>query len=215
MVDASIHAAPSSAALKIRRAKPSDFDAIRQNHARTFHEHREREPDFDADAPFIDDYLSEIAQPFDWIRGAFKKERPFGLVAEIDGSTIGHIVYMRYSNSLGPYAAVIADISIDPSHRGAGIGRKLIQDMERREARDGVTSFAATVWPYNTASQDMFSALGYTPFESREGQDDPQQLLNKTIEFGTLPMAVILVKSAVLTFLVIAVLYRLAMVTFT
>lgn len=194
----------------VRVARPGDFEAIRQNHRITFDEHAAREPDFNEDEPFIDTFLADLARPFAWARGIFARERVFALVAEVDGTAVGHIAYTRYSNGIGPYAAVVCDLSVDSAHRRTGLGRRLVEAMERREARDGVTGFAAAIWPRNHASQHLFTSLGYTPFETTGPQEEPTRLVQKSIEFGTIPFAVLTVKSVALTLFVIAALYLLA-----
>ena len=215
MSHAAATAIPMSAPVAIRPARPGDFDAIRRVHGITFKEHAAREPSFNLDTPFIEGFLSSFRRPFSALRAPFAKERVFVLVAEVDGAVVGHLAYVRHSNKIGPYAAVIADLSIDPAMRRSGLGRKLVQAMERREARDGVTSFAAGIWPENRASHQLFQSLGYAPFEGSNPGDDPQTLVHKSVEFSALPLAVLMVKSAALTLLVIATLYLLRMTFFT
>lgn len=214
MADISAYAPSTAASVRIRKARPSDFDAIRRLHRATFAEHAAREPAFDVKTPFIEDYLTGLTRPFAWLRGVFGGQRAFVLVAEVDGTVAGHIAYTRYANRFGPYAAVVGDVSTDPALRRTGLARRLVEAMERREARDGVTGFAAGIWPENRASRQFFESLGYAPMDRTGTEGDPQTLFQKTIEFGNLPLAVMLGKSAALTLFLIAALYLLRMALF-
>lgn len=214
MADIAAHSVPTTQGVRVRSARRTDFDAIRQLHQITFDEHVAREPSFDLTTPFIDGYLSGLSSPLAWLGGLFGRDQSVVLVAEVYGTVEGHIAYTRYSNQLGPYAAVVGDLSISPDQRRSGLGRALVGAMEHREALAGTTSFAAAIWPENRPSAQLFAALGYAPFQGARAADSNQTLVEKTIPFGTLPLTVTLAKSAALTLFAIAAGYLLFTVFF-
>lgn len=214
MAEISAHAGPINQAIRIRFVRRRDFDAVRRNHQITYEEHKAREPRFEDDGPFIEDYLADAVHPFSWLGGLFSKSQRIVLVAEHDGEIAGHIAYIRHSNTIGPYAAFVGDISVAPEHRRSGLGRALVDAMEHREARAGTTNFAASIWPENKASEALFERLGYTPFEGELDAGNALKMVQKAIPFGTLPLTVTMAKSAALTLFVIAVCYYLSRVLF-
>ena len=209
MADIAAHMFPRDATLRIRPAHPEDFDAIRRNHRVTFTEHATREPAFDEKEPFIEPFLDDNAGPLARFVGTFRRARSFVLVADLEGEVVGHIAYTRYTGWTGPYAAIVSDVSVAPEHRRSGIGRALLRDMEGREARDGVTAFAASVWPNNTASQSLFKDTGYAPFEGEAPHDSALVLFQKEVPFRWLPSLIVGAKTfalvmALFTFAVVA-----------
>lgn len=209
MADIAAHMFPRDASLRIRPANPKDFDAIRRNHRITFTEHAAREPAFDEKEPFIEPLLRDIAGPLARFIGTFRRTRTFVLVAESEGEVVGHVAYTRYTNWTGPYAAIVSDVSVSPEHRRSGIGRALLLDMESREARDGVTAFAASVWPNNTPSQSLFRDAGYAPFEGEAPHESALVLFQKQVPFRWLPSLIVGAKTlalvmALFTFAVVA-----------
>lgn len=209
MADIATHELSRTKGVRVRSARRRDFDAIRRNHQITFAEHKAREETFKVGGPFIDDYLSDLTSPLAWLGGLMGRDQSVVLVAEVDGRVEGHIAYTRYSNQVGPYAAIVGDVSIAPEHRRSGLGRALVGAMEHREALAGTTSFAASIWPENRASAQLFSTLGYAPFAGNSPNADTRTLVEKAIPFGTLPLTVTMAKSAVLTLFAIAVGYQL------
>lgn len=155
------------------------FAAIRRHHALTYAEHRAREDEFEEE-PFIEANLKDLSGPIARGRNALSRHRCVLYVAGLGDEVVGHLLYTRYSTRLHPYAVVVSDISIAPAHRKSGFGLTLIEDMIARESRRGITNFAATIWPENTASHALFARAGFTIFENRGKFDGPTILVQWT-----------------------------------
>jgi ribosomal protein S18 acetylase RimI-like enzyme len=88
------------------------------------------------------------------------------LVAEQDGRVIGYTFSEMegydYKSLRGP-AALLHDILVDPAHRSAGVGRRLLDEtiatMKRRGARQIVLSTAER----NEAARRLFARIGFRP----------------------------------------------------
>lgn len=72
------------------------------------------------------------------------------LIAEVDGTPVGlaHFLYHRYMWSVGN-TCYLMDLFTDPSVRGKGIGRALIEAVHDTAKRDGVPS---TYWQTQEAN---------------------------------------------------------------
>jgi len=75
------------------------------------------------------------------------------VVADADGSIVGCGALHIYT----PTAAEIRSLAVDPGQKGAGIGRQIVEELEREAANYGLMSlFAFTYVP------DFFGKLGYS-----------------------------------------------------
>ncbi len=74
------------------------------------------------------------------------------VVADLDGMVAGCGALHIYT----PTAAEVRSLAVDPRHKGLGIGRKIVEELELDSARYGLTSlFAFTYVP------GFFSKIGY------------------------------------------------------
>ena len=74
------------------------------------------------------------------------------VVASLDGEIVGCGGLHIYT----PTAAEVRSLAVEPGHKSLGIGRKIVEDLEREAARHGLTSlFAFTYVP------GFFGKLGY------------------------------------------------------
>ena len=53
-------------------------------------------------------------------------------------------------------------VAIHPSEQGSGLGRQLIDELERRFLAAGITKLRLAVWDHNEAGVAFWSELGYT-----------------------------------------------------
>lgn len=115
---------------------------------------------------------------FPWTRGEFKDYLKTadqkGLVAQLDGKTVGYVVYKE-----GPARISIDGIAVDPKYMRRGLGEALVQnvlsDQKKREV-------VVTIRERNVKAQIFFKGLGF--------QADPK--LKKSLYEGTDEDAVIM-----------------------
>jgi ribosomal protein S18 acetylase RimI-like enzyme len=101
------------------------------------------------------------------------------LVAESDGEVVGYayatIEGPDYNALRGP-AGVLHDLVVDPDHRGAGIGRRLLDEALLALAARGAPRVVLSAAEGNAAAQRLFTGAGFrrTMVEmTRELNDDP------------------------------------------
>ena len=92
------------------------------------------------------------------------------LVAERDGRVVGCIVWYldQGSNSIKESVrgrAQIAGFVVAAAARGAGIGKKLMLDVERRVRLRGIARMSLGVVAWNQAAIDFYRRDGFAPAE--------------------------------------------------
>jgi ribosomal protein S18 acetylase RimI-like enzyme len=88
------------------------------------------------------------------------------LVAEQQGAVIGYAFAALEGSdwlSLRGPAGAIHDLLVDPAHRGAGVGRRLLEHTLRALAGLGAPRVVLSAATKNEAAQRLFSALGFRP----------------------------------------------------
>ena len=95
------------------------------------------------------------------------------LVAEKDGEIAGFVmgVIENYPDDLldSPYLT-IQYICVDERFRRTGMGKALMQEVERWALCKGITNLDLMVWDTNTPAQSLFRRMGYVPLDIRMGQ---------------------------------------------
>ncbi|MBI1357246.1 MAG: GNAT family N-acetyltransferase [Acidobacteria bacterium] len=81
---------------------------------------------------------------------------PSFFVADLDGRIIGCAALQIYSRRL----AEIRSLAVDPDHRHAGVGRRLVEACQLRAAERGVTQVMAV-----TSSPQFFERSGFSTFK--------------------------------------------------
>ena len=99
------------------------------------------------------DVQERIAEKESWVSGVLRDWGSCGRVVRVDGRTVGHIVYAPAAYLPGaaalptapssPDAIVAATAWIEPSHRGGGLGRLLVQGMAADLVERGHTAIEA------------------------------------------------------------------------
>lgn len=85
------------------------------------------------------------------------------LVAELDGQVVGivHFLYHRSTTAISP-SCYLQDLFTDPSVRGRGIGRALIEAVYRRAAADGAGRVYWLTHKDNQTARRLYDTLAET-----------------------------------------------------
>ena len=93
-------------------------------------------------------------------------------IAEEAGSALGYIVCKLIERLETPftYAARVLhvdQISVQPSIHGRGVGRELMQEVERLAKEWGAERLQLDSWDFNVAAHGFFEHLGFQKFDFR------------------------------------------------
>jgi ribosomal protein S18 acetylase RimI-like enzyme len=81
-------------------------------------------------------------------------------VAE-DNNAVGR-VWLSLKHPRGfPKTAYLFYIEVLPSHRGQGLGRRLLEAVEQEAARHGIERISLNVFGANYAARQLYSSSGY------------------------------------------------------
>ena len=85
-----------------------------------------------------------------------ERDRDLFLVAEDDGQIVG-VVMGAWDGRRG----WINHLAVAPKWRRRGVGRRLIEEVEKRLVEKGAKKVNAQVYRWNSKSFDFFKAVGY------------------------------------------------------
>ena len=124
---------------------------------------REARPD---DAAAIADLLGQLGYPSDAGRVERRIERMLAagdtvVVAEVDAEVVGlanlHVSpSIEYDAPAGKLGALV----VDDAHRGAGVGRALVEAMETRAREQGCAVFFLTTAERRSGAHEFYEAVG-------------------------------------------------------
>jgi ribosomal protein S18 acetylase RimI-like enzyme len=83
-------------------------------------------------------------------------------VAERDGETVGLIV-----TGVDDEGFFIANVAVDPSHQGGGVGRALLQHAEQAARRAGFDSVYLYTHERMTENIALYTRIGYVEYDRR------------------------------------------------
>lgn len=142
----------------VRLARPDDVPAIeRLVHALAGYE---REPD--AVEATADDFAAALFGP---------DPRVHCHVAEVsapDGTTevVGLALwFVTFSTWRGRHGIWLEDLFVDPAHRGAGLGRRLMAVLAAECSARGWTRLEWAVLDWNSPAHDFYRSVGASPQE--------------------------------------------------
>jgi ribosomal protein S18 acetylase RimI-like enzyme len=78
------------------------------------------------------------------------------LVAEADGKVVGAILGTQDGRK-----GWLNRLAVLPEYRNRGIGKQLVDELERRFSALGIHIYAGLIEDWNTASKQVFRKLGY------------------------------------------------------
>lgn len=90
----------------------------------------------------------------------------FGHVAEVDGEIVGMAIwYVTFSTWLGGAGIWLEDLFVQPGHRGAGLGKKLLATLAAVCAERGYGRLEWWVLRWNTPSIGFYDSIGGQPMD--------------------------------------------------
>lgn len=142
----------------IRKMEPKDFDTVHRLMEQLHGLHVQNRPDVYRDADPLDE--NEFA--------AFLEDMgKIGLVAEIDGTVAGFcdaVMKQPQNPLMQPVrTAYLDDICVDEACRHRGVGKALMQAMEKAAREAGAETLLLTVWSFNHAAAAFYEATGMSP----------------------------------------------------
>ncbi|KHK50740.1 GCN5 family acetyltransferase [Ralstonia sp. A12] len=81
--------------------------------------------------------------------------------ADLDGQTIGFLCALLHDDT--PWGALIDNLHLLPAARGHGVGKRLMGEVARWAAAQGVKQLHLLVYEANTAAIGFYEALGGVP----------------------------------------------------
>jgi ribosomal protein S18 acetylase RimI-like enzyme len=98
-------------------------------------------------------------EDYEWFEAMIKvrSRRRKVLVAELGGEVVGFAIAYRYGD-----LAYIDSIAVKPEARGAGVGSKLLAELERALKSDGAELVALSVKDGNKRALDFYLRNGYS-----------------------------------------------------
>jgi predicted N-acetyltransferase YhbS len=141
-------AAPSSAAVTIRRAKPEDVPACGQICYEAFHK-ISTDHNFPPDSPSPEAGVGLMTQ-------MFSHPGVYCVVAEVNGRVVG-------SNCLDERDAIagVGPITIDPKTQNRGVGRKLMNAVIDRARERKVAGVRLVQAAFHNRSLSLYTTLGF------------------------------------------------------
>lgn len=148
-------------AIQVREADEKDRDVLLEFHDRLYRSHRDAVVAAE-DLPLIEyrDYPEILA---DDLTALLCDRNAHMLLAETEGDAVGYItgrVTVEPSRVL-PRRGVIEDWYVESRFRGTGIGRMLLQALEKRFADRGCQVIESATWSGNDRARKAHEALGF------------------------------------------------------
>jgi N-acetylglutamate synthase-like GNAT family acetyltransferase len=147
--------------------RPGDAGYIIYMHGRIYEIERGFDPTFEA---YVATYLAEFA------RSATERERIW--IAERDGTIIGCVAIV----AAAPETAQLRWFLVDPSVRGAGLGRRLIEEAIAFCEACGYTT--VILWTENAlaAAGHLYQSAGFRKVEAKPGRMGGQDVIEEKYE---------------------------------
>ncbi|HEY8571137.1 GNAT family N-acetyltransferase [Phenylobacterium sp.] len=147
--------------ITVRRATPADAEALGRLGAVLVAVHHQYDPD-----RFIAPTAATERGYAGFLKGELARDDAVILVAEDRDGVLGYVYAalegMDWMSLRGP-AGAIYDIVVDPDRRGAGVGRRLLDEVLAALAALGAPQVVlSTAYP-NEGARRLFAAAGFRP----------------------------------------------------
>lgn len=83
------------------------------------------------------------------------------LVAEIDHCVVGWVSLNPYSHRCAYQGVADLSIYIDRNHRGKGIGKELLSNIEKEAIKSKIHKIVLFTFPFNQLGQGLYASMGY------------------------------------------------------
>jgi GNAT superfamily N-acetyltransferase len=100
------------------------------------------------------------------VRKALFGQRPYAetLIAELDGEPVGFALFFHnFSTFLAQPGIYLEDLFVEPAHRGAGIGRALLERLAQIAVERDCGRLEWAVLDWNKDAVGFYERLGATP----------------------------------------------------
>jgi ribosomal protein S18 acetylase RimI-like enzyme len=138
---------------RVRSVLPTDADALAALHARAFAGRFDRYLFYTDPDPVRDAGLA-IAEILGGRWGEFLGSA--STLVETDRALLGATLVVR-----APYGTLIADVMVDPGHRGRGVGRAALTSSLRALRAAGETTIVLNVTEGNRPARRLYEAVGF------------------------------------------------------
>jgi ribosomal protein S18 acetylase RimI-like enzyme len=154
--------------IELRHGTGADLPALRPLWLSVHHRHAESMPEL---APYVDDGQTWAARSALYTELLAKPDTVL-LLAEADGALVGyglaHVLatadtWIADTWRTADRVGEIESLAVLPSHRGRGIGSRLIDALEDELAAFGVTDLILGVLAGNTDAIRLYERRGYRP----------------------------------------------------
>ena len=94
-------------------------------------------------------------------KSIFEEKYAYGLLAELDGQTVGFAVYFfNYSTFLGRPGLYLEDVFVMPEHRGQGVGKAILRRLAQIAAEKDCGRMEWSCLKWNRSAIDFYLSLG-------------------------------------------------------
>ena len=112
-------------------------------------------------APLTDEARAALAP------GLHAHPAAFALLAWEDGAAVGAAVCVwGFSTFSGCPSLNVHDLAVRPGHRGRGIGRLLLEEVERRATARGSSKITLEVHESNKGAMRLYRRFGFGPWDA-------------------------------------------------
>jgi GNAT superfamily N-acetyltransferase len=108
----------------------------------------------------------EVRLTSEALHGSLFAEAPavFCHVAEVDEQVVGFAIwFLNFSTWLGRHGIYLEDLFVEPTHRGLGLGKALLQKLAAVATERGYGRLEWWVLDWNEPAQGFYRSLGADP----------------------------------------------------
>jgi len=147
--------------IQVREARDADGDVLIGFHQSLYQAHRDEVVEKD-DLPLLEyrDYDRVLGED---LQALLRSPNSHVLIAESEGVAVGYITGQTTvePRRVLPRRGVVEDWYVTPEARGAGVGARLLRELEERFATAGCDVIESATWSGNEGARRAHDALGF------------------------------------------------------